>query len=126
MRNRNVPIPLVRRLQRAGHHCVVYDTEAKAMQSLTKEGAIGANPLQEFADKLKKPRAVWMMVPAAAVDPTLKTLIPLLERDDIVIDGGNSYCHDDIPCSVAYKFLSALRYQFGGHEGMAAAKKEAA
>jgi 6-phosphogluconate dehydrogenase len=119
-------MPLVRRLQRAGHHCVVYDTEAKAMQSLTKEGAIGANPLQEFADNLKKPRAVWMMVPAAAVDPTLKTLIPLLERDDIVIDGGNSYCHDDIPCSVAYKFLSALRYQFGGHEGMAAAKKEAA
>jgi 6-phosphogluconate dehydrogenase len=66
------------------------------MQSLTKAGANGANPLQEFADKLKKPRAVWMMVPAAAVDPTWKTLIPLLERDDIVVDGGNSYYHDDI------------------------------
>ena len=96
------------------------------MQSLTKEGAIGANPLQEFADTLKKPRAVWMMVPAAAVDPTWKTLIPLLERDDIVVDGGNSYYHDDIPRSVAYKFLSALRSQCDGHEGMAIAKKETA
>ncbi|MGB0123039.1 MAG: NAD(P)-binding domain-containing protein, partial [Silvibacterium sp.] len=87
---------MVRRLQRAGHHCVVYDTKQEAVQELAKEGAVGAASLEEFAGKLKKPRAVWMMVPAAAVDPTLKRLIPLLERDDIVIDGGNSYYHDDI------------------------------
>ncbi|MGC2503957.1 MAG: decarboxylating 6-phosphogluconate dehydrogenase [Silvibacterium sp.] len=87
---------MVRRLQRAGHHCVVYDTKQEAVQELAKEGAVGAASLEEFAGKLKKPRAVWMMVPAAAVDPTLKRLIPLLERDDIVIDGGTSYYHDDI------------------------------
>jgi len=63
-------------------------------------------------------------VPEAAVDPTLKTFVPLLERDAIVIDRGKSYYHDDIHRSLADKFLPALRYQFGGHEGMAAAKKE--
>ena len=87
---------MVRRLQKAGHHCVVYDTNQKAVQALAQEGAGGAASLEEFAGKLKKPRAIWMMVPAAAVDPTLKTIIPLLERDDILIDGGNSYYHDDI------------------------------
>jgi 6-phosphogluconate dehydrogenase len=87
---------MVLRLQRAGHHCVVYDTKQEAVQSLAKEGATGAISLKEFVDTLKKPRAIWMMVPAAAVDPTLKALVPLLEQDDILIDGGNSYYHDDI------------------------------
>jgi len=87
---------MVRRLQKAGHHCVVYDTNQEAVQALANEGAGGAASLEEFAGQLKKPRAIWMMVPAAAVDPTLKTLIPLLEPDDILIDGGNSYYHDDI------------------------------
>jgi 6-phosphogluconate dehydrogenase len=87
---------MVRRLQRAGHHCVVYDLHSEAVQALVKEGAVGTTSLEDFANKLKKPRAVWMMVPAAAVDPTLKTLTPLLEGDDVVIDGGNSYYHDDI------------------------------
>jgi len=87
---------MVRRLQRAGHKCVVYDLDPKAVDALVKEGAVGTTSLEDFVQKLKKPRAAWMMVPAAVVDPTLKTLIPLLERDDVVIDGGNSYYHDDI------------------------------
>jgi 6-phosphogluconate dehydrogenase len=87
---------MVRRLQRAGHRCVVYDLDPKIVDALVKEGAVGTKSLEDFAHKLKAPRAIWMMVPAAAVDPTLKTLIPLLERDDVVIDGGNSYYHDDI------------------------------
>ena len=87
---------MVRRLMRAGHHCIVFDTKSDAVQALAKEGAAGATTLKDFAGKLKKPRAIWLMVPAAAVDPTLKTLIPLLESEDVVIDGGNSYYHDDI------------------------------
>ena len=87
---------MVGRLRRAGHQCVVFDLKAEAVEALVKEGAVGAESLEDFANKLKKPRAVWMMVPAAVVDPTLKTIIPLLERDDVVIDGGNSHYHDDI------------------------------
>ena len=87
---------MVRRLMRAGHQCVVYDLQAETVQALAKEGAAGTTSLEDFAKKLKSPRAVWMMVPAAVVDPTLKTLVPLLESDDVVIDGGNSYYHDDI------------------------------
>jgi len=87
---------MVRRLLRAGHRCVVYDLQPDAVQALVKEKAVGATSLEDLIHKLSKPRALWMMVPAAVVDPTLKTLIPLLERDDAVVDGGNSYYHDDI------------------------------
>jgi len=87
---------MVRRLMRAGHQCVVYDLQAEPVQALAKEGAVGTTSLKDFAKKLKSPRAVWMMVPAAVVDPTLKTLVPFLESDDVIIDGGNSYYHDDI------------------------------
>jgi 6-phosphogluconate dehydrogenase len=87
---------MVRRLLRAGHRCVVYDIHQEAVDALVKEGAIGAKSLDDFAKKLKAPRAAWMMVPAAAVDETLKALSPLLGQDDAVIDGGNSYYHDDI------------------------------
>jgi 6-phosphogluconate dehydrogenase len=87
---------MARRLRRAGHQCVVYDLQPDAVQALAKEGAVGTTSLEDFATKLKKPRAAWMMVPAAVVDPTLKTLTPLLEHEDVVIDGGNSYYHDDI------------------------------
>jgi 6-phosphogluconate dehydrogenase len=87
---------MVRRLLRAGHQCVVYDLHSEAVQALVKEGALGARSLDDFASKLKAPRAIWMMVPAAVVDPTLKTLIPFLKADDVIIDGGNSYYHDDI------------------------------
>ena len=87
---------MVRRLMRAGHQCVVYDIHPDVVTAIVKEGAVGTTSLEDFASKLKSPRAVWMMVPAVVVDPTLKTLIPFLEKDDVVIDGGNSYYHDDI------------------------------
>ena len=87
---------MVRRLLHAGHECVVYDLHPEAVQLLVKEGAVGAGSLDEFVKKLTSPRAVWLMVPAAVVDLTLKNLTPLLERDDVVIDGGNSHYHDDI------------------------------
>jgi len=87
---------MVRRLVKAGHQCVVYDLQPDAVQALVNDGVVGTKSLEDFAKKLEKPRAVWLMVPAAAVDPTLRALIPLLERDDVVIDGGNSYYHDDI------------------------------
>ena len=87
---------MVRRLLRAGQQCVVYDIHPQVVQALVKESAVGATSLEDFVHKLSKPRAIWMMVPAAAVDATLNTLVPLLERDDVVIDGGNSYYHDDI------------------------------
>jgi len=87
---------MVQRLMRAGHHCVVYDVHPEAAQTLVKEGAVGASSLQDFVKKLSKPRTLWLMVPAAAVDSTLESLIPLLERDDVIIDGGNSYYHDDL------------------------------
>jgi len=87
---------MVRRLLRAGHRCVVYDLHPEAVEALAKEGAVGAASLEDLAHTLKKPRVAWMMVPAAAVDPTLKSLVPLLEPDDVIIDGGNSYYHDDL------------------------------
>ncbi len=87
---------MVQRLQRAGHHCVVFDTKQEAVQTLVQQGSVGSTSLQDFVEKMKTPRAIWMMVPAAAVDSTLEALIPLLEPDDVVIDGGNSYYHDDI------------------------------
>ena len=87
---------MVQRLLRAGHKCVAYDIHPEAAQSLIKDGAVGTTSIEDFAKKLKAPRAIWMMVPAAVVDETLKTLIPFLEKDDVVIDGGNSYYHDDI------------------------------
>jgi len=87
---------MVRRLLRAGHSCVVFDLQPEAVQALVKEGAVGTTSLGDFAKRLKQPRAVWMMVPAAVVDQTLSALVPLLARDDVVIDGGNSYYHDDL------------------------------
>ncbi len=87
---------MVRRLMRAGHQCVVYDIHPEAVQSLVKEGAVGSDSLEDFVKKLKTPRAIWMMVPAGVTDATLKGLAPLLEPDDVVIDGGNSYYRDDI------------------------------
>ncbi|MEX2254613.1 MAG: decarboxylating 6-phosphogluconate dehydrogenase [Acidimicrobiia bacterium] len=87
---------LVRRLMRDGHDCVVYDHGADAVKTLADEGATGAATLEEFVGALSKPRAMWIMIPAAAVDSTLDELVPLLDKDDIVIDGGNSYYHDDL------------------------------
>jgi 6-phosphogluconate dehydrogenase len=87
---------LVRRLLRDGHRCVVYDVNPDAVKELEKEGAQGATTLKEFVDKLEKPRALWIMVPAGIVQKTLEDLKGLLEAGDIVIDGGNSYYKDDI------------------------------
>ena len=87
---------MVRRLMKAGHTCVVQDMSPQAVQGLAREGATGTSSLRDFVAKLAKPRNVWLMVPAAVVDKTLDELVPLLDRDDTVIDGGNSYYHDDI------------------------------
>ena len=87
---------MVRRLLRAKHQCVVYDRNAEAVQALVTEGAVGAGSLQEFVEKLEQPRAIWLMIPAALVDQSLKELEALVSKDDIIIDGGNSYYIDDI------------------------------
>jgi 6-phosphogluconate dehydrogenase len=87
---------MVRRLMRAGHACVVFDRSAEAVAALVKEGASGASSLAEFAKKLEKPRAACLMVPAAFVDSSLDELVPLFERGDTLIDGGNSNYQDDI------------------------------
>jgi 6-phosphogluconate dehydrogenase len=87
---------MVRRLMKAGHECVVYDVHREAAQSLIREGAIAADTLAEFVGRLSKPRAVWLMVPAAVVDAQLEALLPLLEPGDVLVDGGNSYYHDDL------------------------------
>src|SRR6202158_5439083 len=87
---------MVRRLMKGGHQCVVFDMFPKAVQELTKEKAVGASSLADFVKKLDKPRAVWLMVPAAVVDKSIADLLPSLERGDILIDGGNSYYIDDI------------------------------
>ena len=107
---------MVRRLLRAGHHCVVYDLNRDAVEALVKEGAVGSTSLEDFARKLKVPRAIWLMVPAAVVDQTLKSLIPLLEGDDAVIDGGNSYYHDDIRRSAELK-PKGIHYVDAGTSG---------
>ena len=87
---------MVRRLLKGGHRCVVFDRSPDAINDLVKEKAVGASSLQEFAKNLEKPRAVWLMVPAAVVDKTIADLVPYLEAGDILIDGGNSYYVDDI------------------------------
>jgi 6-phosphogluconate dehydrogenase len=87
---------MVRRLIKGGHQCVVFDRSAEAVLQLTQENAVGAASLPDFVEKLAKPRAVWLMVPAAAVDQSITDLLPLLEAGDILIDGGNSYYVDDI------------------------------
>ena len=87
---------MARRLMKAGHRCVVYDVSAEAVKGLAGEGGVGAASLGDFVARLARPRHVWLMVPAALVDRTLGDLVPLLERDDVVIDGGNSHYHDDI------------------------------
>jgi 6-phosphogluconate dehydrogenase len=87
---------LVRRLMRDGHHCVVYDVNAEVVNELAGEGATGSTSLEDFVSKLEKPRAIWLMLPAGFVDSTLDRIVPLLDPEDAVIDGGNSYYRDDI------------------------------
>ena len=87
---------MVRRLMKRGHECVVFDMQGSAVAALEKDGATGATSLADMASKMTRPRAIWLMVPAAVVDPALVQLAPHLESGDIVIDGGNSYYRDDI------------------------------
>ncbi len=87
---------MVRRLIKGGHECVVFDLSPEAVKDLSKERALGATSLADFVKRLNKPRAVWLMVPAAVVDQSIADLLPLLEAGDILIDGGNSYYVDDI------------------------------
>jgi 6-phosphogluconate dehydrogenase len=87
---------MVRRLMHGGHECVVHDLVPATVQALASEGAAGATELDDFVARLAKPRVVWLMVPAAAVDATLDALLPKLDADDVVIDGGNSWYRDDI------------------------------
>ncbi len=87
---------MVRRLIKKGHRCVVFDRSPQAVAGLVKDHAIGADSLIDLVKKLAKPRAVWLMVPAAAVDQTIADLLPHLDAGDILIDGGNSYYVDDI------------------------------
>src|SRR5262245_8731069 len=87
---------MVRRLLKQGHQCVVFDMSPNAVKELVEEKAVGASSLAEFVKKLDKPRAVWLMVPAAVVDKTIADLLLHLEAGDILIDGGNSYHVDDI------------------------------
>jgi 6-phosphogluconate dehydrogenase len=87
---------MVRRLIRNGHECVVYDRNSEVVQAIVKERAIGASSLDDFVAKLTPPRAAWLMVPAAVVDSSLNELTTRMQKDDIIIDGGNSYYVDDI------------------------------
>src|ERR1700722_15361787 len=87
---------MVRRLLKGGHRCVVFNRSPKPVQELVQEQAIGSTSLSDLVAKLAKPRAVWLMVPAAAVESPIADLLPLLEPEDILIDGGNSYYVDDI------------------------------
>ena len=87
---------MVRRLLRGGHQCVVFDMSRKAVEELVEEKAVGAADLRDLVKKLERPRAIWLMVPAAVVDKTISDLLPYLEPGDTLIDGGNSYYVDDI------------------------------
>ena len=87
---------MVRRLISRGHNCVVFDRSPQTVNDLVKENAVGASSLQDLVQKLAKPRALWLMVPAGVVDQTIADLLPHLDAGDILIDGGNSYYIDDI------------------------------
>ena len=112
---------MVRRLIKDGHQCVAFDRSPQTVEDLVKEKAVGSSSLADFVKKLDKPRAVWLMVPAAVVDSSIASLLPLLESGDIVIDGGNSYYRDDIRRAAA---LTATGHHYvdvgtsGGVAGM--------
>src|SRR5262249_57545068 len=88
---------MVRRLQKNGHQCVVFDRTAATVQQLSSEGATGSTSLDDFVQKLQKPRAIWLMVPAAVVDSSIRELLRNLQSGDILIDGRNSYYIADTP-----------------------------
>ena len=87
---------MVRRLMRGGHACVVQDVSADTVAGLSNEGATGSSSIEDFLNKLTRPRTICLMVPAAIVDSIIDKLVPHLDRDDVIIDGGHSHRHDDI------------------------------
>lgn len=107
------------RLMRGGHHCVVHDPNPQAMHSLVALGAISTTSLQQLVATLEQPRALWLMVPAAVVDAVLAQLTPLLSAGDIVIDGGNSYYHDDLRRAAALQPLGIHYLDVGTSGGIA-------
>ena len=109
---------LVRRLMRDGHSCVAYDVNAEAVKGLEAEGAVGASSLADFVSKLDKPRNIWIMVPAGIVQKTIDELVPLLEADDVIIDGGNSYYRDDITRARALRPLGIHYVDVGTSGGV--------
>lgn len=115
---------MVRRLLRAGHQCVVYNRSRGPIDKLVAEGALGAASLSDLVAKLAKPRAIWLMIPAAVVDATIEQLRELLEPGDILIDGGNSYYRDDIAradrlraCGIHYVDVGTSGGVWGEHRG---------
>src|SRR5690348_8339892 len=95
---------IARRLARAGHQCVVFDQDAAAVKTLADEGVSGANALAELVKQISKPRLVWLMVPAGDVtEKTIEQLSGVLERGDVIIDGGNTFYKDDIRRAKALK-----------------------
>jgi 6-phosphogluconate dehydrogenase len=110
---------MVRRLTKGGHECVAYDVHADAVKKLLHPGAVGARSLEDLAAHLAKPRVIWLMVPAAVVDQELAKLVPLLDRGDIVVDGGNSYYHDDIRRSAELKSRGIHYVDVGTSGGVA-------
>ena len=114
---------MVRRLLKAKHELVVYDTHAEAVRPLEQAGARGTTALKDFVARLAKPRAVWLMVPAAAVDPVLEQLAPLLDPGDCVIDGGNSYYHDDLRRTTALGARKLHYVDVGGSGGVWGAER---
>lgn len=107
---------MVRRLLHSGHECVVYDVKTDAVESLVCEGALGSGSIDDFVSRLVKPRVVWLMVPAALTDSMITTVTPLLDRGDILIDGGNSYYRDDIRRSAQLQ-EQGIRYLDVGTSG---------
>src|SRR3984957_15289409 len=107
---------MVERLMRAGHEAVVYARRPEAMADLVSKGAKGTSTIESFVKSLSKPRAVWLMVPAATVDAVIAQVKPFMEPGDIIIDGGNSYYHDDIARAGALK-KDGLHYADCGTSG---------
>ena len=110
---------MVRRLIRGGHQCAVYDVHSEAVAAVAATGAVGATSIGKLAATLARPRALWLMVPAAAVDAALAELTPLLEAGDIVIDGGNSYYRDDIRRAAALQSTGIHYVDVGTSGGVA-------
>jgi 6-phosphogluconate dehydrogenase len=110
---------MVTRLLRSGHDCVVHDAAPEGVARLAALGAIGTSSLPQFVTSLKAPRAVWLMVPAAAVDTLLEQLTPLLQPGDIVIDGGNSHYHDDLRRAAALASVNMAHVDVGTSGGVA-------